>query len=151
VKSEADLDTTLIERKTHVLTADDRLEIQDRLSLVSYCVDTGDWETLADVFTDDAVADATAVGFGRCEGLREVIESWSASHTRPTSHHSMNVVLREQRDGTVFAQSKGLTVYACDEVHTITHVDVLVRTAAGWRISRRKTVPSAMPISRVVH
>ena len=111
-----------------MLSVEDRLDIHRLLSLTSYLIDGNDWQRLSEVFTSDFVSDATGVGYGRNIGLDEVIAKWSANHTRKTSHHSLNVMLAEVDGSTVRAQSKGSTVYAPDDVHTMTHHDVIVRT-----------------------
>jgi hypothetical protein len=60
----------------------DRLEIADVLARYAYAVDSGDWDLLDSVFTEDAVIDYTSAGGvkgGRAEvkaWLAEVLSNW---------------------------------------------------------------------------
>jgi hypothetical protein len=122
-----------------MLDVRDILAIHQVLAMVGHIIDDEQWERLPEILTDDFVSDATAVGFGRVEGLSAVINSWSSPARHADAHHGTNVVLAEVDENTVKAISKGLSLYGMSEAHTLIHEDVLVRTTNGWRIAYRLT------------
>jgi hypothetical protein len=122
-----------------MLEVRDILAIHQILAMVGHIIDDEQWERLPEVLTDGFVSDATAVGFGRVEGLSAVIKSWSSPDRHADAHHGTNVVLTQVDDNTVKVISKGLSLYGMSEAHTLVHEDVLVRTGDGWRIASRLT------------
>jgi hypothetical protein len=55
----------------------------------------------------------------------------------PLAHHSTNIVVREEDDGTVRVLSKGIGVGAGGRVGSVTYEDVVVPTDDGWRLASR--------------
>jgi hypothetical protein len=95
------------------------------------------------LLTADAEYDITAYGLGVVVGLPALIDLFSArSGDQPAGHHVTNVIVRGQPDGSATARSKGLSVMADGATGTVIYEDVVVRTAGGWRISRRRVVPA---------
>jgi hypothetical protein len=127
----------------------DTLAINRVIALLAHIIDAREWDRLSEVFTDDVVSDASAVGFGRIDGLSDVIAGWSGRDTHALAHYSTNVVLTGVDADTVDALSKGLSLYATDDLHTVTHRDRIVRTQAGWRIARRVTVRQGADLKRL--
>jgi hypothetical protein len=117
--------------------------------LHEYCVrvDENRQRDVLDLFTDDAVYDH---GHGRVyRGRSRLAELFRALDDNvATSHHLSNVTVRFPADGLAHADSY---VYAYhrrrgsgDEVHLWgRYADILVRTGAAWRISRRALFAAA--------
>ena len=123
----------------------DRLEIQELLIRYSHAVDTADWDAFEQVFTDDAVIDYTEMGGprGGVKETRAFLES-----TMPTfasyQHMLGNTVLELEGD-TARARTICFNPMALNRGESEPHIffcglwyrDVLVRSAAGWRIQDR--------------
>ncbi len=125
------------------MNPEDVCEIQRVIALYSHAADDADGKQLAEVFTDDALLQPTQVEPKR--GLDEIRDYFTRivpSQPVPTiSHHTMNTVIDIEPDGQrARARSKMIGVrkdmgFICGEYR-----DVLVRTAAGWRIKERTIV-----------
>lgn len=125
------------------LSADDRLSIHELLSLHGHLADDRRAQDLHLLLTDDAAYDVTAFGLGVVRGLDALVELFAQRPgNQPIGHHVTNVIVSERDDGTVAVRSKGLSVMADGGAGTVTYEDVVVRTAAGWRISQRTVVPA---------
>ena len=128
---------------TH-LTDADRVAIHELIALHGHLVDDRRIDDLDQLFTDDAVYDVTALGFGRetgLDGLRKLFPYDGADN--PVAHLVTNTVVRVEPDGLVTATSKGLGVAANGTVGAVVYDDRLSRTAAGWRIAERRVRRSA--------
>jgi hypothetical protein len=124
------------------LSADDRLDIHELISLHGHLADDRRAADLGLLLTDDAEYDITAYGLGVVSGLAALIDLFSARPgEQPLGHHVTNVIVTEEADGTVTVRSKGLSVMASGVAGTVIYEDVVVRTDAGWRISHRRVVP----------
>jgi hypothetical protein len=53
------------------------------------------------------------------------------------AHHTTNVVVTEQADGTATIFSKGIGVGRKGRVGSVTYNDIAVRTDQGWRLAKR--------------
>ena len=125
------------------MNTQDYCEIQRVIALYSHVADDADGDRLADVFTEDATLSPTQVEPRR--GLAEIRDYFTRivpSQPIPTiSHHTMNTVIDFEGDGTrARARSKMIGVrrdmgFICGEYR-----DLLVRTAAGWRIQERTII-----------
>jgi hypothetical protein len=125
------------------LTADDRLDIHELISLHGHLADDRRPEDLGLLLTTDAEYDISAYGLGVISGLPSLIELFSARPgEQPAGHHVTNVIVRERADGTVAVRSKGLSVMSNGATGTVIYEDVVVRTTDGWRISHRRVVPA---------
>lgn len=105
--------------------------VLDVLARYAQVIDNGDWHELASVFTPDVV-------FGR-SGVRgfDAIIAAVGSVTPYHPHHTTNSLLGLAPDGTVRAWSKYVIVRTDGTAGSGDYLDTLVRTPAGWRISRR--------------
>lgn len=123
------------------LSTEDRLAIHELIALHGHLADDRRPEDLGLLLSPDAVYDVEDYGLGTVTGL-PAIQALFAERPgqQPLGHHVTNIVLTEQLDGTVRARSKGLAVMAGGGAGTVGYDDALVRTAAGWRITRRKVV-----------
>lgn len=124
------------------LSADDRLAIGELLGLYGHLIDQRRWDDLMTrVFTEDMVFDATSFGHAVTTSARELIEHWRTDPSmHPLAHHVTNIVISEDSDGTVRVMSKAIGVGRRGRVGSATYDDVVVRTPAGWRLSRRVAV-----------
>jgi hypothetical protein len=120
----------------------DIILIHQLMGLYGHAVDHPDQSLLPLVFTEDAVIDATPCGQQVYEGLA-TISAWFGlgKPPHPPAHHMTNPVVYEQ-DGEVRVRSKFFFVRASTgAMVTGDYEDVVVRTAAGWRIKRRTMLP----------
>jgi hypothetical protein len=115
----------------------DVVEINQVLGLYGQIVDTGDWDALHRVFTDEAIFDITDFGMGSVEGLAEIRSMFEKSD-RPYSVHIVNVVVSGlDQPGAARAYSKNLGLLPKGRIGSAAYDDVLVKTVNGWRVSRR--------------
>lgn len=125
----------------------DVLAIQQLLAKYVFAIDAKDFERLDEVFTDDAVVDYTATGGAIVSyaGLK----SWLAEAlaTFPLTQHQIGLPLIALDGDRASARTMLFNpmLQSADESNHLffvgaTYVDDLVRTAAGWRISRRLEV-----------
>jgi len=125
------------------LSADDRLSIHELMSLHGHLADDRRDGDLHLLLAEDAAYDISAYGMGIVRGLDALTELFSARPgEQPVGHHVTNVIVSEREDGTAAVRSKGLAVMADGTAATVIYDDVVVRTDAGWRLSRRTVVPA---------
>ncbi|MCU0311968.1 MAG: nuclear transport factor 2 family protein [Acidimicrobiales bacterium] len=123
----------------------DRMEIQDLLVKYSYAIDTRDFEALDDVFTPDAWIDYTVFG-GTAGNLTDTKKF--LTDTMPMFRSFQHMVSTSQitidgdtaRVKTICHNPMVMPVGE-DEVQVfycgLWYVDDMVRTADGWRITKR--------------
>jgi hypothetical protein len=129
------------------LSAEDRIEITELISLHGHVVDDGELERLGDVFTADITYDLTEFGQDSMVGLATLEATARAmGEANPVGHHVTNVVLTERGDRTVRARSKGIGIMADGSCGSVTYEDTIVSGADGWRISYRKIVARRRPL-----
>jgi SnoaL-like domain len=125
------------------LSTEDRLSIHELISLHGHLTDDRQHDRLRLLFTDDAAYDVSAFGLGVVRGLDALTELFvQRPGTQPIGHHVTNVVVGAGGADTASVRSKGLAVMADGTAGTVTYDDVVVRTAAGWRIARRTVIPA---------
>lgn len=117
----------------------DRAEIADLVNNYGHFIDHRDWDSVSELFVADAVFDSTDTGGERVHGLDSILARWKKSRNHPLAHHAMNIVIREDADGTVRVISKGLAVGFKGRVGSVTYRDVVVKTPHGWRIAERSS------------
>ncbi|MFC4244416.1 nuclear transport factor 2 family protein [Gryllotalpicola reticulitermitis] len=125
----------------------DRLDIAEVIARQSHIIDRGELDTLDAVFTPDAVYDMSAAGLPVIEG----VDALRAGAIRlgaenPIAHHVTNVFVVRDGGDEVEVDSKGFMLTGDGHMRSVTHHDVLRRTAAGWRIARRTIVPQRSPL-----
>lgn len=123
----------------------DRIEIQDLFARYCHAIDERDWDALDHVFTEDARIDYSETGGAK--GTFAEIKAWlpKALERFPMFQH-MVATTRLTLDGD---QATSRTILFNPMVHRgddgadqvffigLWYRDVLVRTAAGWRIAER--------------
>lgn len=123
------------------LSADDRLAIHELMALHGHLADDRRDGDLGLLLTEDAEYDVTEYGLGVVTGLAALRALFEARPgEQPLGHHVTNVIVAEAADGTVGVRSKGLAVMRNGGTGTVIYEDVVTKTQAGWRISRRKVV-----------
>jgi 3-phenylpropionate/cinnamic acid dioxygenase small subunit len=128
---------------TH-LTAADRVAIHELIALHGHLVDDRRVDDLDQLFTEDAVYDVAALGFGREAGIDSLRRLFAYDGPdNPVAHVVTNTVVYAEADGSVRATSKGLGVAANGTVGAVVYDDRLSRTSAGWRIAERRVRRSA--------
>jgi ketosteroid isomerase-like protein len=120
----------------------DVLAIHHLVAQYGHVVDSGDVERLAEVFTADAIFDASAFGQGVHEGLAAIRAIFAlGAPPHPPAHLTTNVVVDRDRDGDGdgwTAHSKWLTIdRETAGVRSGDYRDRVVATDAGWRIAHR--------------
>jgi hypothetical protein len=122
-----------------MLTVEDRLNIYEVMALYGHVIDFREWSRFKEVFVEDLVMDGTDLGGARMEGMANLIAQFSADEaSHPLAHHTTNIVIWEDPDGTVRAQSKHFGPRPSGEFSkAVTYKDVLRRTPDGWRIAER--------------
>jgi hypothetical protein len=111
----------------------DAWEILQLLARYGHVVDNSEWPELAAVFTADAVLEC---GDEEVTGLDAVTRHLRAQSDR-SAHHTVNTQLEEDTHG-VRTRSRIVVIGYDAAVHSRDVVDTIVRTADGWRISRRQ-------------
>ena len=110
-------------------------------------MDDGASDRLGELFTVDVRYDVTAFGGGVLHGPAAVAAAGRALGDRnPVGHHTTNVVVTEDGDGTVRARSKGIGVTAGGVAGSVVYEDELRRVGDGWRIAARRVTPRRTPL-----
>ncbi|MEV4263421.1 nuclear transport factor 2 family protein [Kribbella sp. NPDC049584] len=126
---------------------EDRIAITELISLHGHLVDAGDPPDR--LFTPDVRYDVSDLGGGVLIGPEAVWQAGLAlGEGNPVGHHVTNVVLTEVGPDEVASLSKGIGVMADGSCGSATYEDTVVRTPAGWRISRRKVIRRRRPLGR---
>jgi len=125
----------------------DRLELQDLVYFYSHLIDTKSFDSLREVFTEDAHIDYSAFGgsVGNLEETIAYLKKAVADDIFPNSQH-LNANLQFRVDGDratgrvmcfnpmeMKLPDGGLQVFLIG----LWYVDEYRRTAAGWRMARR--------------
>ena len=127
----------------------DRAAVNDLINRHGHLVDHGEFDRLGELFTDDATYDVTDLGGGVLTGTAAMATAALALGDRnPVGHHVTNIVVSEVGDDEATAWSKGFGVTADGRVGSVTYEDTVVRTPAGWRISRRVVRARRRPLTR---
>jgi 3-phenylpropionate/cinnamic acid dioxygenase small subunit len=114
----------------------DLIEIHMLLALYGHTIDERDWSALDEVFSEDIVYDATDFGLGVMRGIPAIVEAWRDPFNHPLAHHTTNVVIAEDPDGTVRVRAKHIGPRASG-ITLVTYYDVVRKTPDGWRIAER--------------
>jgi hypothetical protein len=119
------------------MTPADRLEIHQLVNLYGHVVDERQWGRVAELFTDDALFDASEAGGSVLTGWRAVAEHWADPATRhPLAHHATNIVIGARDGESVAVTFKGLGVGYRGRVGTLVYDAAAVPAPGGWRFAR---------------
>ena len=130
-------------------TAEDRVAITELIALHGHLVDGGELDRLGEVFTEDVFYDVSDFGAPPIEGVAAMREAaYALGEANPVGHHVTNIVLTEIGGDRVGAVSKFIGVRADGGCGSGTYEDTVLRTDAGWRISRRRIRARRAPLGR---
>jgi 3-phenylpropionate/cinnamic acid dioxygenase small subunit len=122
----------------------DRLAINELLATYSWALSDRDWTAWRSVFTDDAHVDYSTAGGPVCgiDEAAEWIEPTLAGFERTLSHGGNTVIAFDGDDRATVRSFYRMTMKLGGETPTFIEAsgwydDVIVRTGAGWKISRR--------------
>jgi hypothetical protein len=121
-----------------MLDAADRVALHELAALYGHLLDQRRWDDLDLVFTDDLVYEGLT---HTTHSIAAKVALWTSEdgiRLHPAAHHITNPVVTQDPDGTVRMICKGIMIRADTAPVSIIYEDVAVRTAQGWRISRRK-------------
>lgn len=120
-----------------MLSAADRVEIEQVIATYGHVVDDNAWDRAHLVFADNFVFDFSE--FGR-PNLNGVDELRSALQGRKVySHHSTNIVILEGDDGVVRVRSKFIGFPVEGAPISGDYRDEFTLTDRGWRLVRRRS------------
>ena len=106
--------------------------------LVEYghVVDNHAWDRADQVFSQNIGFDRGDSGQPDLHGIAEIVATFRGRNAY--AHHTTNVVVTQDEDGTVRVHSKLLCLPNEGPVITGDYYDVMTRTPAGWRIAHRR-------------
>ena len=119
------------------LSADDRLAIIQVVSDFAHMVDNQDYGRIGEVFAEDFVAERGGVGpdvVGH-EGVKANLQGRQAFN-----HLSTDVCIRGREGDGYRVDSKFIGFLRDGSLMTGEHRNIVVRTDAGWRLARRRTI-----------
>jgi 3-phenylpropionate/cinnamic acid dioxygenase small subunit len=120
----------------------DVIAIHQLYGLYGHVMDDRDWARLPDIFTEDCVFDATALGVPLMEGLEPIAKSTEESPMAPLAHHVTNVFVSGLDGDSATVRAKAIGIYDRGRAFSGDYEDTLVRTDAGWRIRHRLNRPA---------
>jgi hypothetical protein len=91
---------------------------------------------LGEIFTADAILDPSSEGHPVVTGL-EAMKAIFPQYPPPNVHTNLNFVIEEYDGVSAKAHTRALTIDADRKVVPGYYKDELVKTEAGWRISKR--------------
>lgn len=106
-------------------------------ALYGHAMDDRAWHRFPELFTEDCVFDATALGVPLMEGIRAVIDATRTSPQTPLAHHVTNVYVESIDGDRARVRAKALGTYSKGRAFSGSYEDMLVRTPGGWRIQHR--------------
>lgn len=119
-----------------MLTPEDVLGIQHTLADYGHVVDEHEWDRAQEVFAPDFVFDMSEYGLPNLNGIADIVANFKGRNMY--THHTTNITVTEDADGTVRAHSKFMGFPNAGGVVSGDYFDVMVRTEAGWRIQVRR-------------
>ena len=125
------------------MNPNDFVELQQLLSRYCHIVDTTAWVDLDQIFTADASVTVAGV-YPTTTGLDALRELY-ARMNHPVAHTSSSLIVVESSDDSARLSSKWVTVRKEGLCGTGVYDDLVVRTAAGWRIRERIARPAVAP------
>lgn len=127
-----------------MISADDKIAIQELIARFAHCSDFGDWPGLEQLFTDDIVTEITG-GDMKFPGIEAQVEHARASDMQAEGknrHYYFNIVITEN-GGSVYADyfminvNAGHVPMSSQIVVTGRHRDIVVKTDGGWKFAHR--------------
>jgi ketosteroid isomerase-like protein len=128
------------------LTAEDRLDIIERLARYAWALDTADVETLIANFTPDAVITMMTTTWQGANGVREFAEHFANDPVFPGRQHHISQTVIEGEDDHASVRSYGLITHRMRNGVNFIHwqgyyADTLVKVNGKWLIKTRTYNP----------
>jgi ketosteroid isomerase-like protein len=121
------------------LSEQDRIDINDLISLHGHLTDAGELDQAGELFTTDVTYDLGDFGLGSLHGTAAMREAALAlEKATPVGHHVTNIVITRIDDRSARVQSKGIGIKADGTAGSVVYDDIVTRQPAGWKISYRK-------------
>ncbi|WP_223541915.1 nuclear transport factor 2 family protein [Pseudomonas sp. BF-RE-26] len=114
----------------------DIVEVNQLLSLWGHLVDRRAWHRFDEVLTDDALYDCSIFGYTPVSGI-DAIRGMFNQEGHARAHHTTNVYVQDGPGDELIAESKGLGLLGNGAVASVTFLDKLRLTPAGWRLASR--------------
>jgi SnoaL-like domain len=111
-------------------------DIAGLLNRYGHIIDERHWDQLAQIFVPDLVFDASDFGSHIRTSLAQLRSDWEAIE-HPLAHHATNIVIEFLGSDRARVDSKGICLRRDGSVFSAVYRDEVIRTADGWRISRR--------------
>jgi ketosteroid isomerase-like protein len=128
-----------MEDRPMALSAQDRIDISDLISLHGHLTDAGELDQAGELFTPDVTYDLGDFGRGSLRGTEEMrAAALGLGDANPVGHHVTNIVITETDDRSARVRSKGIGINADGTAGSVTYDDVVTRQPGGWKISYRK-------------
>lgn len=115
----------------------DRVELHELACRYGDIIDARAWADLDQIFSDDCVYDVSDIKLGVVHGVEALRTYMDREDIHPAAHLITNVYVERIDGDTGLMRSRLLAVQGDGSVAAGAYVDDLVRTPAGWRISRR--------------
>lgn len=128
-----------------MLSADDRIELHELVARYGNVVDACDLDALGTVYTEDATFTLVTAS-GRevhQRGLAEIGEFLAASNST-NAHILTNITTAVEADQVVL-RYRMAPPRGADTIFSIDYRDVVLRTAAGWRIADHTITMRPLP------
>jgi len=127
-----------------MISIEDKIAIQELVARFAHCSDYCDWEALGALYTPDVVTELEGLGVSYAGIPAQLAHAQeSARQTEGKNrHYFLNVYVTEE-GGQVFANymimnvNAGKVPMAATIVVTGRQRDTVIKTEAGWKISRR--------------
>ena len=126
----------------------DRLAIHELIALHGHLSDSGEFDRMDEVFTDDVVHNLESFGLGTVQGrdaLRDM--AFAVGDRNPVGHHVTNIVVTPVDFDLAHVRSKGIGIMADGTCGSVVYDDVVQRVPVGWRIVNRRVTPRRTPLT----
>ncbi|HXL90077.1 MAG TPA: nuclear transport factor 2 family protein [Streptosporangiaceae bacterium] len=121
------------------LSEQDRIDINDLVSLHGHLTDAGELDQAGELFTPDVTYDLEDFGLGSLHGTAAMREAGLAlGDANPVGHHVTNIVITPIDDRSARVQSRGIGIKADGTAGSVAYDDIVTRRPDGWKISYRK-------------
>ena len=134
------------------LSTDDKIELHELAARYGDVIDDRDWQALDTIFSEDAVFEV--IKLVTMNGLAEIKRYMAEQGRHPLAHLITNIHTQQDKHG-VRLFSRGVFPVGAEETnagHRVfygSYYDVVVRTAAGWRVSRRTFSARRIPTQHI--
>lgn len=130
------------------LSPEDHMRITELISQHGHFMDSGEFDRLDELFTDDIVYDVRDFGFGSLRGFAAIREAaLQLGDLNPVGHHITNVVVTPVDNGTARVRSKGIGINTDGTARSVVYDDTVIRGPHGWRIAHRTVLGRHRPLT----